>query len=221
MLSLLTCSVSRLDDFDLPFSASPSPVRVHRRVSKSLGFIKPASSTPRRHRVAKMTIGKPTDFRHEVHLGKEMVPENMVTLWDTARWDQELKKDSRPSPPSSLAPSTVPSSPTNLSRSKRNSITPQKRKPVPSIIPDLPPMFLTGNVAPHTIPLPPSPTQSISERDASQCEPFETLDSLLDPLRRSWSIDESETVHVSETANNENESHYEIALAPEVDADDY
>lgn len=70
MLSLLTCSVSRLDDFD-PY-AVPRPLH-SRRSSKTLGFMKSTPPNVKRRRVVKKTIGHPTDFRHELHLGKDVV----------------------------------------------------------------------------------------------------------------------------------------------------
>ena len=73
MLSLLTCSVSRLDELD-PYAVSPAPLQ-SRRVSKGFGFIKttPPLNNSKRRRLRKMTIGMPTDFRHEHHLGNNMV----------------------------------------------------------------------------------------------------------------------------------------------------
>ncbi|KAF8519297.1 hypothetical protein JB92DRAFT_2013738 [Gautieria morchelliformis] len=100
MLSLLTCSVSRLDDLD-SFDVAP-PLR-QRRVSRSLGFIKPTSPGPKRRRVSKMTIGHPTDFRHEFHLGKDMVPEDMISVWDSERWQQALEKESPHPLPSAMS----------------------------------------------------------------------------------------------------------------------
>ncbi|KAF8575431.1 hypothetical protein K439DRAFT_1623605 [Ramaria rubella] len=211
MLSLLTCSASRFDDLDpypglsYPDVSPPSSPLRQRRSSKSFSFIiRPAT---KKRRVAKMSIGTPTDFRHDFHLGKDVAGDGMINLWDTTRWQQELEKESRSSLPSSLAssiaPSTTPSAKPNAS--KRNSITPQKRKPVPSLVPDIPDLPFPAPV-PCDIPLPPSPTTSeclseespayMSSEPASEPEP---LVPLLDSPCRAPSTD-GEKPYVSDAA---------------------
>ncbi|GJJ08656.1 hypothetical protein Clacol_002875 [Clathrus columnatus] len=105
-----------------------------------------------------MVIGSPTNFRHDVHLGNDCKNDVSYAFWDSERWRQELLKKNLDIPP--LEPNS-PSEPSLISTvakpnaAKRNSITPQKRKPVPSLFP-LP------IVEPHEVPLPPTPVSSSS-----------------------------------------------------------
>ena len=83
-----------------------------------------------------------------------------------------------------------------MNTSKRNSYTPQKRKPVPSLYPEAPPVpALPQSLAPHEIPLPPSPmiTPVESEFDDQATQSDYSDSSIpvppLDPPSRGPSID--------------------------------
>jgi len=222
MLSLLTCSAPRIDEYDPYGPPKPSPPR-QRRASRSLSFIKPPFPNSKKgRRVSKMSIGTPEAFRHEFHIGKEVATQDTrLDLWDSARWQQEFEvreqiraeKNSTPTPstasssiapsftaPSSTAPSTptIPSMPTPK-MVKRNSITPQKRKPVPSIIPDMPTISPFATLSAHDVPLPPSPTVEASKGESLESPPPKPLVPLLDPPRRGPSADEGEKLYVTGT----------------------
>jgi hypothetical protein len=116
-----------------------------------------------------------------------------------------LHQNSTPTPstaPSSDAHSTTaPSTPTNPKIAKRNSITPQRRKPVPSIIPDIPTVSPFATLSAHDVPLPPSPTadSEASIEELPECQPPKSLVLLLDPPRRGPSADDGEKLYVTQT----------------------
>ena len=85
-----------------------------------------------------------------------------------------------------------PSTPVTPNLSKRSSIPPQRRKPVPSIIPDTSalPSFVT--LVACNVPLPPSPTDEARTAELPQPPP-------LHPPRPDPSADAGEKLYVTQT----------------------
>jgi len=130
-------------------------------------------------------------------------------LWDADRWRLELAKKVCPRceiyamssetiffqdlilPPLDT-PQTPSQTPTTSKASKRNSFTPQKRKPVPALYPDIPLVpSLDLSLAPHEIPLPPSPTISATLESEDDDQGSVASIPPLDPPSRGPSIDGS------------------------------
>ncbi|CAE6412175.1 hypothetical protein RSOLAG22IIIB_02034 [Rhizoctonia solani] len=123
MLSLLCGSP---DVVDSPFYDTHSR-RASRGTITRLGR---SSSSKTKKRILKGSIGAPTGFRHEGHMGTD----NMMAptgSWDLDQWRTELEKHMQVQP-TEPAPASVPA-PTGVSRA--NSITSPRRKPVPSLLP--------------------------------------------------------------------------------------
>ncbi|CAE6436274.1 unnamed protein product [Rhizoctonia solani] len=125
MLSLLCGSP---DVVDSPFYDTHSR-RASRGTITRLGR---SGSSKTKKRILKGSIGAPTGFRHEGHMGSD----NMMAptgSWDLDQWRTELEKhmhaqSTEPTPASASAPTT-----TGVSRT--NSMTSPRRKPVPSLLP--------------------------------------------------------------------------------------
>jgi len=188
MLSLLTCSTSRVEDYDYDYDADyAAPVR-RRHSTKS--FIAKASPRMRKRKIP--TIGLPTDFRHEVHLGRDLKSDSSYMLWDVERWREELAKRNLILPPVTIPePPAVTSEQMQQKSSKRSSFTPQKRKPVPSLVPPVPCVS-----SPHDVPLPPTPTTDSESVPA------------LDPPSRGPSIDEGDGASLPDTVDKESDEIY-------------
>lgn len=194
VLSLLTCSTETESDDDFDFYDSPIAASLDGKKKGLKNLIKHRTTKRRR-----MSISGPTNFRHDVHLGHDLlVVDRTYRLWDENRWRLELaKKDLILPLPQAPATSETSenTSKTSLS-SKRNSYTPQKRKPVPALYPDAPRLpSLDSSLAPHEIPLPQSPTITgiLEDYDDQTTESEGSVASLppLDPPSRNPSIDGS------------------------------
>ncbi|KIJ51057.1 hypothetical protein M422DRAFT_776935 [Sphaerobolus stellatus SS14] len=187
VFSLLLCSAATDsdDEFDFADSALAHSLEGH---TKRLQILK--KKKERKRKAQSLTISGPTGFRHDVHLGPDdMQNDHLYMLWDADRWRLELaKKDlilpPMPTPHRSGSPS---SSMRTSTISKRNSYTPQKRKPVPSLHPaEIPPVpTLPESLVPQEVPLPPSPSPIVtpmgSEFDEQE-SPSNYSDSSLPPL---------------------------------------
>lgn len=124
MLSLLCGSP---DVVDSPFydSHSRRPSRV------SISRLGRSGSKSKKKRVLKGSIGVPTAFRHEAHVGAD----NMMTptgAWDLDQWRTELEKHMQAQPGSRSEPTSSVTSPVI---SPANSVMAPRRKPVPSLLP--------------------------------------------------------------------------------------
>lgn len=196
VLSLLACSAvtDSDDEFDISDSALAHSLEGRNRRLQSL-----IKKKERKRKAQSLTISAPTGFRHDVHLGPEVMKnDNLYVLWDADRWRLELAKKDLILPP--LSTPKTPGSPSASVRtsttSKRNSYTPQKRKPVPSLYPEVPPVpALPQSLPPHEVPLPPSPmiTPMESEFDDQATQSDYSDSSIpvppLDPPSRGPSID--------------------------------
>ncbi|CAE6427326.1 unnamed protein product [Rhizoctonia solani] len=124
MLSLLCGSP---DVVDSPFYDTHSR-RNSRGTIPRLGR---SGSSKTKKRIIKGSIGAPTGFRHEGHMGTD----NMMAptgAWDLDQWRTELEKHMHVQPTEEPTPASAPA-PTGVSRT--NSITSPRRKPVPSLLP--------------------------------------------------------------------------------------
>ncbi|KAB5595795.1 hypothetical protein CTheo_808 [Ceratobasidium theobromae] len=129
MLSLLCGSP---DVVDSPFYDAHSR-RSSRGMSISkLGRSRSGSSKTKKKRILKGSIGAPTGFKHEAHIGAD----NMMTstgAWDLDQWRAELEKQMQPQPRG------VQSEPTSTAVSRvvspASSVMAPRRKPVPSLLP--------------------------------------------------------------------------------------
>ncbi|KAF8717851.1 hypothetical protein RHS02_09291, partial [Rhizoctonia solani] len=125
MLSLLCGSP---DVVDSPFYDTHSR-RTSRGTITRLGRARSDSSKSKK-RILKGSIGAPTGFRHEGHMGSD----NMMAptgSWDLDQWKTELEKHMQVQP--TVSPST--SAPTSTAVSPASSIITPRRKPVPSLLP--------------------------------------------------------------------------------------
>ncbi|KAG8686701.1 hypothetical protein FRC11_008514 [Ceratobasidium sp. 423] len=123
MLSLLCGSP---DVVDSPFYDTHSR-RTSRGTITRLGR---SGSSKTKKRILKGSIGAPTGFRHEGHMGTD----NMMAptgSWDLDQWKAELEKHMQVQP---TEPTPV-SAPTTVGVSRANSMTSPRRKPVPSLLP--------------------------------------------------------------------------------------
>ncbi|KZW02917.1 hypothetical protein EXIGLDRAFT_731007 [Exidia glandulosa HHB12029] len=113
MLSLL-CHSPRPDDYDY------DPRRQPRRLS--------LSTAPRRKkRIEKLSIGNPTDFKHERHIGSDLVvPPNMV---EADKWRREVH---RHDPTPSAVPTRPQSHPPPLYATPAPALMPVRRASLPS-----------------------------------------------------------------------------------------
>lgn len=168
MLSFFLCNSGTVDE-DEPFSPTYIPYSMRSQSPSQSPECSPKKkSRTKTKKNSKMVIGSPTNFRHDAHLGTDFKSDLSYSVWDSERWRQELMKKNFNIPPlvihtddtvGPLPPASKPKS------EKRNSITPQKRKPVPSLSDLLPSITTTATTTitttePHQVPLPPSPTDS-------------------------------------------------------------
>ncbi|CAE7146231.1 unnamed protein product [Rhizoctonia solani] len=127
MLSLLCGSP---DVVDSPFYDTHSR-RASRGTITRLGR---SGSTKTKKRILKGSIGAPTGFRHEGHMGTD----NMMAptgSWDLDQWKIELEKHMQAQQTQSTELTQVSSVPAPTGVSRTNSITSPRRKPVPSLLP--------------------------------------------------------------------------------------
>ncbi|KAG8718346.1 hypothetical protein FRC08_005439 [Ceratobasidium sp. 394] len=125
MLSLLCGSP---DVVDSPFYDTQSRRSRSRRSIRGV-LIRSGSGSSKKKRVLKGSIGAPTDFRHEGHVGGD----NMMAptgAWDLDQWRAELEKYMQPQPVVDARPVVEPT-PEPLSRAPSC----VRRKPVPSLLP--------------------------------------------------------------------------------------
>lgn len=142
MLSLLCRSP---DVVDSPFYETQSQRSRTRRSIRGVSFpgLSRTSSGSKKKRTLKGSIGAPTDFKHEAHVGVD----NMMMMaptgaWDMDQWKAELEKHMQVQPvvvQSMEQPSAVPSvtntaSPSPMASPASSVIVP-RRKPVPSLLP--------------------------------------------------------------------------------------
>ena len=106
-----------------------------------------SSGSTKKKRVLKGSIGAPTGFRHEGHVGTD----NMMAptgAWDLDQWRAELEKHMQPGAQST---STTPGV------SRNNSVLSPRRKPVPSLLPlpreSSPPLSSAGSSPTRTTPI--------------------------------------------------------------------
>ncbi|KAG8736728.1 hypothetical protein FRC10_008985 [Ceratobasidium sp. 414] len=128
MLSLFCGSP---DVVDSPFYDTQSRRSRSRRSIRSV-LSRSGSGSSKKKRTLKDSIGAPTDFRHEAHVGGD----NMMTptgAWDLDQWRAELEKYMQPQSVVDVRPEAEPT-PKPLSRAA-SSVAAPRRKPVPSVLP--------------------------------------------------------------------------------------
>ncbi|KZS92581.1 hypothetical protein SISNIDRAFT_455808 [Sistotremastrum niveocremeum HHB9708] len=125
MLSLFTsCYTSSVDDMEL-LSPRPVPKTRKRRFSLSLQPTRRLQKTPQ-------VISSPSDFRHEFHLRRDLTHNKDSDLWDLDYWREVIKAKVQEAAEKSAALNAGAAVPP-VPRSRPTSMTPPRRKPVPSL----------------------------------------------------------------------------------------
>ncbi|EJD48976.1 hypothetical protein AURDEDRAFT_112720 [Auricularia subglabra TFB-10046 SS5] len=177
MLSFL-CHSPRPEDFDYD---GPQATRVPRRMSLS-------TSPRKKKRIEKLSIGAPTDFKHERHIGSDLVVP--AEMFEADKWRREVHRNhptltarpqslAPPPAPPALAPPRRASLPFDSSQAQQQDrlespSAPVKRKPIPAYLDE------TASVSPFPTIAPRPQLQQQQQQSAAQRQ--KELVRLLDTL---------------------------------------